>query len=393
VKVVLWESCFDYCDSFSNVSRSLILELLHYEDLDIHIKKIYEQNYPTTVQIPAFERTILDKLSSRHYPEFVDIHIKMAHPSEVHTASDIGYTVWEYTKIHPEWARWMNLNERARYWVPSHFTKNTFIQCGVWGDKIDVVPHGINNKIWNPTMQKNECLPKELDGKFLFYSLGTLDSRKNFNTLVDCFKESFEGNKNVALVIFTNDNSRKPIEKLMKETFPDLDLGKFNKERQYFILCENPAIIVQVLAASTSSEYLAGLIQCCNVFVTATHGEGFGIPLLEAMALGKPVIAPYFSGYLDFIRDGYNGMLVDMDSKLVFNNPKTQFGYWAEVRKNDLCQTMQKIYTEREHDWVKKIVDNAFKTALCYSWEKIGKIVYDQILKASRIKIYGDAKI
>ena len=43
--------------------------------------------------------------------------------------------------------------------------------------------------------------------------------------------------------------------------------------------------------------------------VTFTHGEGFGRPLLEATQSGKPVIAPGWSGHVDFLNQNYAVLL------------------------------------------------------------------------------------
>lgn len=36
-----------------------------------------------------------------------------------------------------------------------------------------------------------------------------------------------------------------------------------------------------------------------------THGEGWGRPIMEAMASGLPVIVPYWSGLTDFVSPDY----------------------------------------------------------------------------------------
>ena len=43
--------------------------------------------------------------------------------------------------------------------------------------------------------------------------------------------------------------------------------------------------------------------------ISFTHGEGFGRPLLEAAQSGKPVIAPGWSGQLDFLSPNYSVLL------------------------------------------------------------------------------------
>jgi glycosyltransferase involved in cell wall biosynthesis len=51
-------------------------------------------------------------------------------------------------------------------------------------------------------------------------------------------------------------------------------------------------------------------IQAMDVFVHASDGEPFGIVVIEAMALGKPVIAGAAGGPAEIITDGENGVLV-----------------------------------------------------------------------------------
>ena len=53
-----------------------------------------------------------------------------------------------------------------------------------------------------------------------------------------------------------------------------------------------------------SEEEIHGLYTHPDIhsYVTTTHGEGFGLPMFEAAYSGMPVIAPGWSGHLDFLR-------------------------------------------------------------------------------------------
>ena len=46
-----------------------------------------------------------------------------------------------------------------------------------------------------------------------------------------------------------------------------------------------------------------------SAHISFTHGEGFGRPLLEASLSGKPIIAPNWSGHVDFLNPKYTRLL------------------------------------------------------------------------------------
>jgi glycosyltransferase involved in cell wall biosynthesis len=59
------------------------------------------------------------------------------------------------------------------------------------------------------------------------------------------------------------------------------------------------------------SSELSGLYAHCTGFITTSHDEDFGMTAVEAMASGKPVIAPNEGGYKETVIDGKTGALID----------------------------------------------------------------------------------
>jgi phosphatidylinositol alpha-1,6-mannosyltransferase len=66
---------------------------------------------------------------------------------------------------------------------------------------------------------------------------------------------------------------------------------------------------VHFLSGLSSAE-LAACYSACEIFALPSHGEGFGLVYLEAMARGKPVIGGAHGGAPEVIEDGVTGYLV-----------------------------------------------------------------------------------
>ena len=81
-----------------------------------------------------------------------------------------------------------------------------------------------------------------------------------------------------------------------------------------------------------------------KVHVSFTKGEGFGRPLLEASLSGKPVIAPGWSGHLDFLDPNdsilLGGHLNDVHDSAIWDKVIIKGSKWFDIDPNMAATAM-----------------------------------------------------
>jgi hypothetical protein len=78
-----------------------------------------------------------------------------------------------------------------------------------------------------------------------------------------------------------------------------------------------------------------------HAYITTTHGEGFGLPIFEAVYNGMPVLAPDWSGQLDFLYMPLKNKKGKEKNKAMFSRisytlgPVQEFALWPGVVEKD----------------------------------------------------------
>lgn len=155
-------------------------------------------------------------------------------------------------------------------------------------ERIRVVPGGVSNE-----SSFEDLAPDQLDNVLARYGLlnrpyilgvGTIEPRKNYSGLVSAYAGLVKnGYENTPLVIVGRVGWQNEYERV-KEIAQNASLSV-----QESVSAQNPARQVVILTGVNDSD-LRALYQGAAVFSYPSLYEGFGLPVLEAMAAGAPVI-------------------------------------------------------------------------------------------------------
>ena len=176
--------------------------------------------------------------------------------------------------------------------------------------------------------------------------------RKGIDILLQAFGEAFNIDDDVTLIIKTFDNPHNNVEKIL------LDCRKRNSSYPDVLILKD-----NLNECEIKSLYLG-----CDLLVAPSRGEGFGLPIGEAMMLGLPVIVTAWGGHLDFC-NSENSWLINykfVSSKSHFSLPSS---YWAEPSVDHLSRLMKEVYNYPLKNIETKI-KNAKETVKSLTWDK-----------------------
>lgn len=142
-----------------------------------------------------------------------------------------------------------------------------------------------------------------------------------------------------------------------------------------------------IISDNLTEQEMRELVGNCDIYMSLHRAEGLGLGMLEAMSMGKPVIATRFGGNLDFMDDD-NSLLVDYTIKEVKNSFATyKKGYlWAEPDIDMAARHLLSLSTDK--DLYQNIASNAKNSIIKqYDHNKLQKLYRDFINKQLKSKI------
>ena len=218
-------------------------------------------------------RSRADVLHSPHYTMPLAAGVPVVatlHDATFFTHPDVHLPVKR--RFFRTWTR-ISLRRASRCVTPSAATRDELVRvAGARADRIDVAHLGVDARRFHVPSDAERAAVREhlgVAGRYVAF-LGTIEPRKNAAALVRGWVQAVEGTDDPPALVLAG--------------------GRGWDDEIDRAVAEVPTGLTLLRPGYLPLELLAGLLGDAEVVAYPSLGEGFGLPVLEAMACGAPVL-------------------------------------------------------------------------------------------------------
>ena len=271
---------------------------------------------------------------------FIPLDSKVPKVSMVHDIAFLRNPLDVSPRIRRFYAKWMPrfIKEADHIITVSAFSKKELIAgYDLKPDKVSVVYNGVSPS-FRPVSEdvKNEVRLKYFDGCPFFLYLGAIHPRKNLSTLIRAFEKFKNMNKSDYCLVIAGRPSW-----YTREIFQAAENSRFRNDIH--------------LTGFVEDEAARNFIASAEALVYPSRYEGFGLPVIEAMASGTPVICSQVASLPE----------VAGDAALYFNPGES----------DELADLLDRIRTDKEIR--SQLVTAGFERIKRFSWDEASASIYE----------------
>jgi glycosyltransferase involved in cell wall biosynthesis len=315
---------FETSYSLATLNRDLAIGLSTFPDVAVSIRAMdgpgdYVPSPANLDQVPAAAKLYRDRIRF----EFPDVAIRQTYPPRVRDSLGglrFQYFGWEESLLPAEVVSEFNANLDG-IGVMSTFVKEVLERSGV-GVPIEVVGVKVS-----PPIPGSTVLPVPSLRRCRFLHISSAFPRKGVDVLLSAFFNTFTSNDDVTLILKTFPNPHNDVGAILKRL----------ADRH-----PNPPH-VEWIDRDLAPDDLGSLYQWANCYVHVARGEGFGLPVAEAMLARVPVISVASTGLGDFVSDS-TAAVIGHEMTAANTHLSVLGSEWAEPNQQELEAALRSAY-------------------------------------------------
>tara|TARA_Y100001973_G_scaffold95227_1_gene148330 strand:- start:2640 stop:3821 length:1182 start_codon:yes stop_codon:yes gene_type:complete len=370
-------------------SRQIYKWLEERSDVELHVECLHWGLTSWIVDTEA-EDGLFGRIMSRAVGDTrsidYDISVQVQLPDEWDTTlarKNIGVTALVETDVcNLEWIK--NINEMDHVIVPSNFTKKVIMDTAKFirpRTPISVVPEWFNENLFNERELSliNQDERYNFDTRKNLLVIGTLtsqsidDDRKNLVNTISWALEALKDSPEVGIIAKVSVGKSTSEDRKITLEFLNSVVKSFRK---------GPYPRVHLIHGHMTDAEIAGLYSLDSVigYISATRGEGYGLPIIDAAASGIPVVTTNWSGHLDFLDKKFLKVDYDLvkisetrvDERIFVKNAK-----WANPKKESFQDCLRELianqekYSKRSQELKRKVRRKFSKKSIIKIYDKI----------------------
>lgn len=359
-RTIQMQGPFESSYSLAIVNRKLMeaMDEIGEDDVSIYCTEgpgDYEPN-PKYLQDIPHAKKLWKKSKDVNYP---DVTIRNMYPPRVHDVNGgLNFFAfgWEESIIPQQYID--NFNKYLNgIGTMSNYVTEKLIECGI---SVPVKTMGIGVEL---VENFEELAPYPLNSKkkTKFLHISSAFPRKGVDALLKGFYETFNGSDDVCLVLKTFPNPHNNVGDILAEL-----------NEQY----SNPPEI-EWINCDLSTEEINRLYKAVDCYVQVARGEGFGLPVAEAMLAKVPVIVSPNSGMADFSNES-TALLVDYTLEPARTHVTTtasdRVSMWAEPSVESLSKQLRYFVEHQTGKEIETLIHNAYHLISTeYTWKKVAE--------------------
>lgn len=235
---------------------------------------------------------------------------------------------WEFGGLPASWVPALR-DEVDEIWCYTTYVRDMYALSGIPKDKLRIVPCGVDTDLFRPDGPVYPLATRKTY-KILFVG-GTID-RKGIDVLLAAYSEAFGPQDDVCLVV--------------KSTGSASAYRGSAIDEEIRSLATDPRLpAIELIDAELDDEEVAALYRSCDLLVHPYRGEGFGLPVAEAMASALPVVVTDRGACSDFCDEETAFLIPSQIVPIQMGDVgPSSIGYeWAEPDRRALVEILRAV--------------------------------------------------